>query len=356
MKLSPRTIWAKVPKQLKSKKVLGLTIAAFVIFQILTRGSANTKLITTASVEKKSIESQVSASGLIKSDEQTKFLFPVSGKVAWIGVKKGDYVYAGQAIASLDSRNFQAALRQAQQDVLATDAILLQTYNNIHLNGAENFDQRVQRTSAETQKNKAYDAMKKAEKDLSDSTIYAPFAGTITDLTIVAGQQITAAFQIGEIANLDNIYFSSEVDETDVIKVEPGQKAVITLDAFDLSFETKVGQVSESANTTSTGATAFETILSLPKENNFRIGMNGEARITIEGTNDAIVIPIDAIVDNNYVWLKKGNSYQKVQIETGIESDSEIQVTTGLEMGQTVVTSGFDQINKKSLLDKILGR
>lgn len=356
MKLNPRTLWAKVPKRLKSKKVLALAVAAFVIFQIITRGSANTKLITTASVDKKSIESQVSASGVIKSDQQTKLLFPVGGKVAWIGVRKGDYVYRGQAIASLDATNFQVALRQAQQDVIAADALLQQTYNNIHLSGVENFDQRVQRTSAEAQKNKAYDAMKKAEKDLADLTIYAPFTGTITDLTIVPGQQVTASLQVGEIVGVGNIYFSADVDETDVIKVEPGQKATIILDAFDASFETIVNQVSESATTTSTGATAFETILDLPKENDFKIGMNGEAQITTKSTQDASVIPIDAIVDNNFVWVKKAGTFQKVQIETGIESDTEVQVTTGLEPDQIIVTSGFLEINKKSLLDKILRR
>lgn len=356
MKLNPQAFWAKVPKRFKSKKALIFIIAVIVIFQVITSGGANTKLITSALVQQKPIESQVSASGVVKSDQQTKLLFPVSGKVAWVGVSEDEYVYAGQAIASLDARNFQAALRQAQQDVLAADAILAQTYNNIHLNGAENFDQRVQRTTAEAQKNKAYDAMKKAEKDLADSTIYAPFAGTITDLTIVPGQQLTTAFQVGEITSIGNIYFSVDVDETDVTKVEPGQKATITLDAFDEPIETSVLRISQSATTTPTGATAFETILGLPKENSFRIGMNGEARITTQSAEDATAIPIDAIIDSNFVWAKKGNTYQKVQIETGIESESEIQVAAGLEPGQIVVTSGFEQINKKSLLDKILGR
>lgn len=356
MKLNPRTLWAKVPKKVKSKKFAVIIITGIIIFQVLTRGGANTRLITTATVQKKPIESQVSASGVVKSDQQTKLLFPVSGKVAWIGVSKGEYVYAGQTIASLDSRNFQAALRQAQQDVIAADAILEQTYNNIHLNGAENFDQRVQRTSAEAQKNKAYDAMKKAEKDLADSTIYAPFGGTIIDLTIVPGQQVTATFQAGEIANIENIYFSADVDETDVTKVKPGQKTTIILDAFDAPLETTVLRISESATTTSTGATAFETILGLPNHDNFKIGMNGEARITTKSADNTTVIPIDAIVDNNFVWAELGKTYQKVQIETGIESDDEVQVTSGLEANQTVVTSGFLEITKKSLLNKILVR
>lgn len=356
MKLNPRTLWAKLPKSIKSKKVIAFIITAFVIFQLITRGSTNTKLITTTAVQEKPIESQVSASGVIRSDQQTKLLFPVTGKVAWVGISEGDYVYRGQAIASLDAANFQAALRQAQQDVIAADAILEQTYNNIHLNGVENFDQKVERTSAEARKNKAYDAMKKVEKDLADLTIYAPFSGTITDLTIAPGQQLTTAFQIGEITSIGNIYFSVDVDETDVTKVEPGQKATITLDAFDEPIETSVLRISQSATTTPTGATAFETILGLPKENSFRIGMNGEARITTQSAEDATAIPIDAIIDSNFVWAKKGNTYQKVQIETGIESESEIQVAAGLGPGQIVVTSGFEQINKKSLLDKIFGR
>lgn len=356
MRVSPKHYWTKIPKRLRSKRILASIVLVFVAWFILSRGAANTELITTTQVEEKSIKSQVSASGIVKSDQQTKLIFHTPGKVVWVYAKEGDYVTRGKAIASIDTTILQANLRQAQQNVENADAILAQTKNNIHINGVENFDERVMRLDAETRKDNAFDEMRKAEKALAEATIYAPFSGTITSLNVVPGQEAGVTTEVGEIANVGNIEFSAQVDETDVRNIRPGQTVSITLDAFDEPFETTVSRISDIATQTTTGATAFEAIMALPNQNDFKIGYNGEALITTAETENAIVIPIDALVEDNSVWVKENGTYKKVQVETGLGSDTEVEVKNGLSKDQTIVTSGFAEINKRSLLDKILRR
>ena len=84
--------------------------------------------------------------------------------------------------------------------------------------------------------------------------------------------------------------------------------------------------------------------------------MNGEVKITIESAETALVIPLETLVDDKYVWVKKNNQHQKREITKGLASDTEVQITSGLEEGQTIVTSGFDQIGKKSLIQKLVDK
>ena len=84
--------------------------------------------------------------------------------------------------------------------------------------------------------------------------------------------------------------------------------------------------------------------------------MNGEAKIVTQEVQNALVIPLEAITDEKYVWLKTHSDFQKREIEKGQESETEIQITSGLTKGQEVVIAGFDQIEKKSLLQKVARR
>src|SRR3989344_2672386 len=313
---SNNKIFKKLTKFAKSRRTIVAIVTVIVIVFLGTRGGADTKQIKLAQVQEKSIEAKVTASGSVKSESDTTLRFPVSGKVAWVGVKEGNFVYKGQAIASLD--------------------------------------QKIKRTNAETAKNKAYDAMKKAEKDLRDTNLTSPTSGTIVNLGIMAGQEIPLSFEVGQVADLNKLQFVSEVDETEIGKVKIGQTAKIILDAFpDDSTEAPVIFIGPKAVTTSTGATAYEVKFNLDPSL-YRLGMNGETNIVTQSAQNAIVVPFDAIIDDKYVWIRKENIYQKNEVTKGIEADLEIQITSGLTKDGTVVRSGFNQINKKSLFGKIL--
>src|SRR5579872_600933 len=178
-----------IKKQITKRRVIAVVVI-LAAFYFLTRGAAVTSQIQTEKVQRQDLAEDVTASGTVKAKDETTLHFGVGGKVASVNVKEGDQVTAGETIAYLDATNYQAAERQAQQDVLAADAVLQQTYNNIHLNGAENYDQRVQRQTAETAKNKAFDAEKVAERNLADTVLTSPISGTVVSLDIVPDEEI----------------------------------------------------------------------------------------------------------------------------------------------------------------------
>ena len=355
--LSVKKLTKKLPKFLRSKRILVLVVVLILALSfVLTRGGAKKDAIKTVPVMRQTIVSEVSAAGKIDSLNSSTLHFAVSGQVVWVGVKEGDYVRRGQAIAVLDRERFEIAIRQAEQDVVAADAELAKVYDDISkASGAESFDNRIKRTAAEAKKNKAFDNLKQAQRDLRDSTLISPVSGTIVNLNINPLENIFATNEVAKVADVNNIEFVAEVDETDVGTVQTDQKAQITLDAFsDENFESSVLSIGVSSITTSTGATAYEVKLPLPDPEILRIGMNGEAIIEIDTKSNVISVPPEAVIDDKFVWVKTATGYEKKEITLGISSEDKVEVVSGLEENQEIVTAGFDQIGKKSLWKKFL--
>lgn len=354
-----KSYFDRIPALFKSKKAIVVAVVIIILYFLGNRGSADLDKITIAQVSRGDIKSEVLASGSILSKNSTALHFAVSGKVTWVGPKEGDYVKRGQAIASLDRERYEIALRQAQQDVIAADAALEKVYDDISHSSAdtESFDEKIKRTAAEATKNKAWDAMLLAQRNLKDATLTAPFAGTIYSLNMNAGQEIFANTEVVKIADNSNLEFSAEVDETDIPKVQNGQMAQISLDAFEgKSFNSEVFKINTQSIQTSTGATAYEVKLKLPEERNFFLGMSGEGEITVDEKQDVLTIPIQAVIEDKFVYVKDDGEFVKKEVSLGLSSESDVEVTLGLSEGEGIVTGGFDQIGKKSLLQKIFKR
>ena len=130
------------------------------------------------------------------------------------------------------------------------------------------------------------------------------------------------------------------------------RQAEIVLDAFSKkAIPASVTYISKVSIITSTGATAFEVTLKIPKEE-LSLGMNGQAQITTDSTQN-LAVPQEAVVEDNFVWIKTGRTFQKREVSTGIFSDTDIEIKSGLNLGDQVVILGFEEIAKKSFLQKI---
>lgn len=349
-------ISARVKKVLKLKRVWLVIAVLIFVYWLLVHGGANTKLIKLANVEKKTIKAEITAAGKIDSSTNSTLHFGVGGRVAWVSAKEGDKVEKGQVIASLDAEQYQILVRQTKQDVIAADAELARVYDDISkASGVESFNNRIMRTAAEAKKNKAFDAEKEAERELRETTLIAPVAGTITKISVSPLEEVFATTEIATIVDPANIEFKAEVDETEVPTAKVGQKVEVVLDAFgNAPINSEVREIGQQSVTTSTGATAFIATINIPASEQYKVGMNGEAKILTKQVDEALVIGQDALVDDAFVWVVHGGSYEKRPVEKGISSDVDVEVLGGLSVGDRVVVGGFGEIGKKSLIQKIL--
>jgi HlyD family secretion protein len=247
---------------------------------------------------------------------------------------------------------------------------------------------------AEASKNAAYYGMQsaaatvtEATDNLARTTIYSPMRGTISKLDVelgerVVGTQQMAGTEILRVANLSNMEVEVDVNENDIVKVSDGDSTIVEVDAYlKREFNGVVTQISNSAITglTADQVTNFKVKVRIleasykdlrdGKPENyspFRPGMTATVDIITRKKNDVVGIPISAIViksdttstptetnspvisDEKFeaVFVKDGNKAKLRVITTGIQDNQNIEILSGLKVGETVITGPYNTVTK----------
>ncbi|MBN1263383.1 MAG: efflux RND transporter periplasmic adaptor subunit [Candidatus Pacebacteria bacterium] len=301
----------------------------------------------------------VDVSGEIKAKEQVSLRFQGSGKLAWVGVEKGDWVKRGQAIASLDKRSLQKTLEKELYDYLSERWDFEQNHDDYDTSGLPL--QTAPLTDA------ARRVLEKAQYDLNKTVLdyeiaqisyelaflYSPIEGIVTRIEApVAGINITPATAEFVITNPGIMFFEALIDEADIGQIREGQETILNLDAYpDQEFVGTISKIDFTSVPTSGGGTAYPAEISLGdnSDRRFKVGMNGDGEIIIARREEAISIPLEAISEKNgstRVLVIKDKKLEEVEIKTGLSTDTRIEVISGLSKDQKVVT-GKKKTEKK---------
>ena len=337
-------------KFLKKRKII---IAVFLlvllgIFFYLRQRSSQTEGVKTYKVRSQTLKEELTLSGNIEANEHATLRFQSSGLLAWVGVKEGDYVQKGQAIASLD----QTELKQR-----------LNKYLTAYSKSRSNFDQQqddnrdpVLLSLTDAQRREALRAADRAQQDLNSSVLdvelqalalqysnlTTPIEGVVVRVAAPnAGVNITPAQAEFEIVNPNTLYFSVLADQTEVTQLQTGQSADIVFDAYP-DKNAGVGNIYYIAYTPKSGetGTVYEVRLGFNSYNaQYRLGMTGDANFVLREKQNTVAIPLTYIKTDQgkkYVLKKQGNEQTKNFITTGETFDTLIEVTSGLRAGDVI--------------------
>ncbi|MEK7526117.1 MAG: efflux RND transporter periplasmic adaptor subunit [Patescibacteria group bacterium] len=285
-------------KFVKTKKFL---ILATIIIAVLGGGfliyKKNTKETNRQkfAVKEGEVEEELILSGTIWADEYVKLNFPIAGKISWVGVKEGQEVKKGQALMKLDTLSLNADYQRALADLRAAEATVQKIHDDVKGHSAdETFTQKETRTDAEVAKDKAYEAVKKAQQNLRDATLYSPFSGFVTFVSNPFAQiNIFATEDQVEILNPKTIYFDVTADQSEITSITNGQNVNIVLDSFsDKTFSGTVTYISLTPKPGETGSVykvkvAFTDNLNITT---FRIGMTGDAKFSLNKKSEGDTI------------------------------------------------------------------
>ena len=236
----------------------------------------------------------------------------------------------------------------------------------------------------------AESSVKQSRDNLARTSIFAPRDGTISKLSVELGERVVgtaqmAGTEIVRVANLNNMEVEVDVNETDIVKVNVGDSTIVEVDAY-LKREFK-GIVTEIANTAENTLSVDQVTnfkvkvrilpesykdLSADKPENsspFRPGMTATVDIITNKKENIIGVPISAIVIKTdtssarskkiiketissktekfeCVFVKIGDVAKLRVITTGIQDDSNIQITSGLKEGDEVITGPYNTVTK----------
>lgn len=186
-------------------------------------------------------------------------------------------------------------------------------------------------------------AVSSAEVALSHAVIEAPFSGSISNLNVKVGQVVSAGTPVATITNSDGLKLDAYVSENDVAKIQTGDDASVTLDAYGtgVSFPATVTSIA-SAETKVNGAPAYEVTIHFTKnDERIKDGMTGSARITAASRSNVLEVPNRLILsDGNdyFVLVKNGSKNEKRSVQIGITGDNGMtEITSGVAAGEELV-------------------
>lgn len=318
------------------------------------KGKTKKHSLKTAKAVKKDLLQTVSASGKIKADEEVTLKFKTSGRLAWVGVKKGDKVKKWQAIASLDKKELKKNLKKELLDYMDERWDFEQTNLDDYRDSVLTETIRRVKEKSQFDLDKTVLDVELADIALKYSLLITPINGIVTKVEApYAGVNITPATAEFVISNPDKLIFSANIDEVDISKVKVGQSAFLVLDAYpEEKIKAKVSKIGFSSTTTTGGGTAFPVEFKLgpnTEDEKFKLGMNGDTEIIISQKKKVLTIPFEAVRENNdntYVYVLKGKKPEKKQVKIGFSNDVDTEILSGLAENEMVVISGISSFKK----------
>lgn len=245
-------------------------------------------------------------------------------------------------------------------------------------------------------------SLKDARENLNKTTIYSPVSGTVSKLNVEQGERVVgtsqmAGTEIMSIANLNNMEVRVNVNENDIIRVELGDSVIVEVDSYTSRNEKFAGIVTSIANTAKDAAsleavTEFEVRIRLLNESYdhllktnarpFRPGMTASVDIITEKKSNVLSVPLSAVTTRSanqggrtsendqpngeqqneeqenrapapsqvdeviFVYDKATNTVKTQKVKTGISDFDNIEILSGLEEGQEIVSGPFRAVSR----------
>lgn len=343
---------------MKRKYIIGIIIVvlvALIVFKLASNKSTLDKKAAPAKdtlvqipvkvAEVKEQQQQISLikTGALAPFKEAKVLSTTGGTIQELRFNLGNHVVQGQVLAVIDTRSAQLDLQKAESNAqkLHRD---LDTYTDL-LKGQAATQEKVN----EIRQNylDAINQVSQIKKQIRDAAVKAPTSGIIAEKPIEQGVYANAGTQIATIVNLSEAKVQLNLTEAEVYQVKQGQQVKITTDVYpDQVFNGRISFISPQADDTHNYKVE---ILAENKEGSLlRSGTFVYADFSRKTTQDILLIPREALTESikdASVYVVVNNVVHQKPVKTGIEINGMIQVTSGLKVGEVVVTSG--QINLK---------
>ncbi len=312
----------------------------------------------------KTIERSTVIAGKIVPRDEVNIKPQISGIISNIYKEAGQHVQEGEVIAKVKVIPDMGSLSAAESRVRLAEINLKQAQTNYDrekalfekaLVSAEQFDQvsqalsqaREERASAQESLEVVRDGVSRSNASSSSTLIRSTISGLILDVPVKVGNSVILSntfndgTTIATVANMNDLIFDGNIDETEVGRIAEGMPTTITIGALqDLSFDAVLEYISPKA-TENNGTNQFEVkaAVKVPEGVNIRSGYSANAEIILQRAKDVLSVPESAIVfegDSTFVYVGSDGKYEKRAVTTGVADGVDIEIKDGLSAGEKV--------------------
>ena len=306
--------------------------------------------------------------GTIEPRDEVEVKPQISGIITAIYKEAGDKVEAGEVIAKVKVIPDMGQLSSAESRVRLADVNLKQAKVNLdrerqlydkQLVSAEEYDNvRQAYDQAREEKLAAVDALEVVRDGVSSSNasasstlIRSTISGLVLDVPVKVGNSVILSntfndgTTIATVADMGDLIFKGNIDETEVGRLVTGMAMKITIGALEnLKFDASLEYISPKA-TDNNGANQFEikAAVDVPLGSDIRSGYSANAEIELASAKDVLAVPESAIEfsgEDTYVYVVKGEgedkTYERRKVTTGLSDGINIEIKSGLKKGEKV--------------------
>jgi len=325
----------------------------------------------------------VVANGYVVARTKAAVSAKIPGRLAMINVSEGSRVEKGAIIARLDNADYAAAVGQAEAGLASAKATLIEAQSDrdqlqrdyvrvrdIHTQNpnlvspqdVENADSRARQAEARfgaqsARVDAAAAALRMAQANLENTYIRAPFSGTVLRKEAEVGEVVAPSVGGGltrgavvTMADLATLEVEVDVNEAYIARIQGGQQARITLDAYpDTSFRGTVRQVVPTADrqraTVQVKVAIVDRDPRILTEMGAKVEFLGSPSSQGVAQRPRILVPADAVRSDNgrdVVWIVRDGRLEKRDVDAGPVSGNFREIRAGLSGGEQLLVGGIE--------------
>ena len=309
------------------------------------KGGKKVLEVTAKVVSPQLMTDEIPIIGRLVPDEEVQLSFETSGKITDIYFEEGSHVKKGTQLAKVNDSQLQAQLARLEAQVpLAQERVYRQSTllqrDAVSKEALEIVKTELATLNADIEKTKA---------QIEQTELRAPFDGIIGLRQVSVGSYASPSTVIAKLTSVTPIKIEFSVPERYAGEVKKGTGLEFTVDGKLEAFKARVYATEASLDAET--HTLLVRALYPNEKRELLSGQYAGIRLKQKEIEDAIAIPAEAIVPEmgkSKVFVYKSGKAEPVEVITGIRTDSEIQILSGLQFGDTILTSGTLQLRKGS--------
>ncbi|NVN95641.1 MAG: efflux RND transporter periplasmic adaptor subunit [Bacteroidetes bacterium] len=281
---------------------------------------------------------EISVSGSILPNESVALMNEIAGRVVQLNLPEGKFVKKGTLLVKLYDDDLQANLKKMQTQLAIQEKTFKRQTELFKVNGISQYD--YDQTYLQLNSIKADIEVQKSM--IRKTEVIAPFDGTIGLRNISMGAYIASSSLLATIRMEDKLKLDFSIPEKYSGEIKAGLKVKFNVHGDDKQYDATV-MATEGGVDANTRNLKVRAIIN-NKSNELAPGSFANVQLTLGENKNAILIPTQAIIPqerNKSVIVTKDGKAHFVIVRTGIRKASLIEISDGLHIGDTIVTTGL---------------
>lgn len=281
----------------------------------------------------KTISATIILSGTVSSKIHSWVSSSVEGSISSLNVVEGNNVSAGKILCYIMPVDQQNIIGQAQSDYEQVKTDLDKSQDKDKNELSKKFKEAKERLESA---NKLYKAI----------PVVSPINGTVISKNIEVGSNVSIKQSLIEIADLKQMIIKSAVSEEYISRIKSSQFVKVKISSLgDNLFSGKISVITPGIRTESRTA---DIEISIPQDIRVRPGMTASIEIIVEQKQNALIIPQDILMvkpnGDKFVFVAENDTAKMIKVITGIESNTDIEIISGLSEGDKIIVMGQESL------------